>query len=136
MYRQLFFVLTFAICIVSANPIKAVNCGGTNIKVGGVQRNLNEGVRLQRSGQQIPSGDSARALYPHTYNDRDGLNLARTCPGQLWEFPLVKGDQPFKAGEKAGPNRVVFSQTGDYCASITHTGASTPNGFVLCKNVA
>ncbi|EMD34465.1 hypothetical protein CERSUDRAFT_97718 [Gelatoporia subvermispora B] len=135
MFKQLFLVLAAAICTVSASPVTSLNCGGTIYQIPSVQRNLAEGVRLQQLGQTIPSGDSGSAVYPHKYNDLDGLNLAKSCARQLWDFPLVKGAKAFGRFDHAGPDRVVFLETGVYCASITHIGASNPNGFALCRNV-
>ncbi|EMD34505.1 hypothetical protein CERSUDRAFT_97763 [Gelatoporia subvermispora B] len=133
MLKQLFLVLAVAGCFVSANPTSAVNCGNGKISDAAVSRNYNEGLRLLQAGATVSSNSGRQ--YPRRYGDNDGLNLSGQCGSQLYEFPLIKGNSPFGHLDNAGNDRVIFSQANGYCASITHTGASTANGFVLCKNV-
>ncbi|EMD34466.1 hypothetical protein CERSUDRAFT_97719 [Gelatoporia subvermispora B] len=129
MLKQLFLILAAAVCIVSANTVIPVTCGSTKYAVAAINRNLAAGSSLLQQGKTVSTG---KALFPHKYNRGDGLTLSG-CTGQLYEYPLIKGNSAFGAGDKVGPDRVLFDQTGVYCASITHTGAPTTNGFLLCK---
>ncbi|EMD34463.1 hypothetical protein CERSUDRAFT_97715 [Gelatoporia subvermispora B] len=133
MVKQLFLVLAAAICIASANPTTDVNCySGRPIKKSSVDLNVNEGHRLQQLGQTVPAGGRSRATYPHLYGGGDGLGIATDCNWPLYEFPLIRGDKPFRSGDNSGQDRVVFDTQGIYCASITHTNAPIAGGFVRC----
>ncbi|KAM0805368.1 hypothetical protein BDR22DRAFT_913662 [Usnea florida] len=84
--------------------------------------------------------------YPHYYGASDAnvsmeLNKIAGCQigqqgFQYYEFPLK---DPVFSGGPAGPNRVValtqrpVARTFTYCLAMTHTGALTPGGFVICN---
>ncbi|RPD58890.1 Ribonuclease/ribotoxin [Lentinus tigrinus ALCF2SS1-7] len=68
--------------------------------------------------------------YPHTFGNFERILFA-TCTGQtLNEFPILTTG-PF-TGRGPGPDRVIYTSSGQFCGCITHTGAPTAGGFVPC----
>jgi len=66
--------------------------------------------------------------YPHVYHDYEGFSFP-SCSGTFYEYPLEKGHA--YTGGSPGADRVIYDDSGDFCACITHTGASG-NNFVAC----
>jgi len=70
------------------------------------------------------------ASYPHQYKDLEGFDFSATCQPSFNEYPLIVGS--VYTGGPPGPDRLIFDDSGDFCACITHTGASG-NAFVACN---
>lgn len=55
-----------------------------------------------------------------------------------FKFPLVPGGAIYVSlsndYHSPGTDRVVFGASGDYCGTVTHTGAASYDGFVACSN--
>ncbi|KXN86778.1 Guanyl-specific ribonuclease Po1 [Leucoagaricus sp. SymC.cos] len=83
--------------------------------------NLRNGISKALSGG---AGD-----YPHEYHDFEGFDFT-TCSGTFFEFPILTSGT--YNGGSPGADRVIYDQSGRFCACLTHTGASTTNGFVRC----
>ncbi|KAF9460153.1 ribonuclease T1 [Collybia nuda] len=91
-------------------------------------------------GNRYTSSDVARAVdkaeaggasdYPHQYHDFEGF-LFPACAGEFFEFPLKTGTA--YNGGSPGADRVIYDETGDVCACLTHTGAPSTNGFIECS---
>ncbi|KAL2261656.1 hypothetical protein VTK26DRAFT_3671 [Humicola hyalothermophila] len=105
-----------------------VTCGRNSYSKQQVDAAVAEGCRLHKAGEQIGS-----SKYPHRFNNREGLELATDGPYQ--EFPILPSG--VYTGRAPGPDRVVFDPDyrNDcvYAGAMTHTGAATTNGFVLCE---
>ncbi|KAH7930530.1 ribonuclease T1 [Leucogyrophana mollusca] len=91
------------------------------------------------AGNDYSSNDIANAIdqaedggggdYPHQYHDYEGFSFP-SCSGDFYEYPLEAGDT--YTGGSPGADRVIYDEGGDFCACITHTGASSYDGFVEC----
>ncbi|KAI0756771.1 ribonuclease ribotoxin [Daedaleopsis nitida] len=66
--------------------------------------------------------------YPHQYHDYEGFSFP-SCSGEFFEFPL-KHNGIYRGGSP-GADRVIYDSRGDFCACLTHTGASG-NDFLEC----
>ncbi|VDC05548.1 unnamed protein product [Peniophora sp. CBMAI 1063] len=105
-------------------PSGDVTCGSNDYTVDEVSAAVSAGV----DHVDDPIGSDS---YPHTFRDDEGLTLY--CSGSSWlEFPILESGT--YDGGSPGADRVVFDTDGNYCAVITHTGASETNGFVSCDN--
>ncbi|KAH8832413.1 guanyl-specific ribonuclease C2 [Flagelloscypha sp. PMI_526] len=69
--------------------------------------------------------------YPHTFRNDEGLSMWCSGESAYNEWPILKSGT--YSGGSPGADRVIFSDNGIYCAVVTHTGASSTNGFVSCK---
>ncbi|KAF7317345.1 Guanyl-specific ribonuclease C2 [Mycena chlorophos] len=68
--------------------------------------------------------------YPHQFYDDENLKLY--CSGSKWyEWPILTSGT--YSGGSPGADRVIFNTDGTYCAVVTHTGASSYDGFVSCE---
>ncbi|EPQ60483.1 ribonuclease T1 [Gloeophyllum trabeum ATCC 11539] len=83
-------------------------------------RDISEAIEAAEDGG---AGD-----YPHQYHDYEGFSFP-SCSGTFYEFPLESGDA--YDGGSPGADRVIYDDDGDFCACLTHTGASG-NDFVEC----
>ncbi|KAI0778419.1 ribonuclease T1 [Trametes elegans] len=72
--------------------------------------------------------DGGASNYPHQYHDYEGFSFP-SCSGTFYEFPL-KHNSVYDGGSP-GADRVIYDSDGDFCACLTHTGASG-NDFVEC----
>ncbi|KAJ7052117.1 guanyl-specific ribonuclease C2 [Mycena amicta] len=107
-----------------ALPSGDVTCGRNVYTVAQVSSATNAGFARRSS----PIGSDS---YPHQFFNDEGLRLF--CSGSSWlEWPIIEGGT--YSGGSPGADRVVFNTAGTYCAVITHTGASSTNGFVSCLN--
>nr|VWO94389.1 Laccase-2 (EC (Benzenediol:oxygen oxidoreductase 2) (Diphenol oxidase 2) (Urishiol oxidase 2) [Ganoderma boninense] len=52
-----------------------------------------------------------------------------SCSGEFFEYPLEQGEA--YNGGSPGADRVIYDDGGDFCACLTHDGASG-NNFVEC----
>ncbi|TFK77282.1 ribonuclease T1 [Pluteus cervinus] len=73
--------------------------------------------------------DGGASDYPHQYHDYEGFPFP-TCSGTFYEFPIERGS--VYDGGSPGADRVIYDSRGNFCACLTHTGASSNNGFVEC----
>ncbi|OSC99435.1 ribonuclease T1 [Trametes coccinea BRFM310] len=72
--------------------------------------------------------DGGASDYPHQYHDYEGFDFP-TCSGTFYEYPLEHNR--VYTGGSPGANRVIYDSRGDFCACLTHTGASG-NDFLEC----
>ncbi|KAK4495352.1 hypothetical protein PRZ48_013683 [Zasmidium cellare] len=113
----------------------ATTCGSTSYSQLAVQQSYGEGADHTMKGTTVSS--SGGSQYPHVFNNREKLSFPACSGLTLYEFPLKPENQVFTNGAAAGADRVVYATTGPnqftYCGAMTHTGAPTRNGFVLCS---
>ncbi|KIL71750.1 hypothetical protein M378DRAFT_64891, partial [Amanita muscaria Koide BX008] len=69
--------------------------------------------------------------YPHQYKDFEGFTFDQCSGSTYYEYPLIAGDVPYN-GKSPGADRVVYDNSGNFCACLTHTGASG-NNFQECS---
>ncbi|KAK7049891.1 hypothetical protein VNI00_005321 [Paramarasmius palmivorus] len=93
------------------------NCAGTSYSSSDVR----SAVSRARTGSTING-------YPHQFRNDEGFSLS--CSSPFFEFPLKKGS--VYSGGSPGADRVIYNSGGSVCACVTHNGAPTTNGFVLC----
>ncbi|KAK0194448.1 guanyl-specific ribonuclease C2 [Armillaria mellea] len=123
LYRSLVILVTLFVLALAAPtlPPGIVTCGSNSYTPAKVQDAINNGHTHLSS----PINN-----YPHRYNNYEGLTMR--CTGNVYyEFPIRPSGS--YTGGSPGADRVVFDNSGTYCAVMTHTGASTTNGFVACK---
>ncbi|KAF4573406.1 hypothetical protein AB1N83_007739 [Pleurotus pulmonarius] len=84
----------------------------------------------------VGKATEVKGKFPHYFGNGEKLAFPAGCSKpDLFEFPLIHGGTLFNNTSDSGTDRVVYNEkTGAFCGCMTHTGASTPNGFVLCKN--
>ncbi|KAJ8094856.1 hypothetical protein PM082_010068 [Marasmius tenuissimus] len=104
-------------------PAGSVTCGSNVYSLSVVKAATSNGFAHINN----PIGSNS---YPHTFNNREGLNMWCTGETQFNEWPILPSGA--YNGGSPGADRVVFSNNGVYCAVITHTGASG-NNFVSCQ---
>ncbi|KIP12566.1 hypothetical protein PHLGIDRAFT_40767, partial [Phlebiopsis gigantea 11061_1 CR5-6] len=73
--------------------------------------------------------DGGASNYPHQYHDYEGFSFP-SCSGTFYEYPLESGSA--YNGGSPGADRVIYDTDGDFCACLTHHGASGDN-FVECS---
>lgn len=76
--------------------------------------------------------------YPHVYHNYEDFNF--NCgSGSYYEFPILTSGSVYSSGSP-GADRVIVTDSGSgngvYCGLITHTGASSTNGFVGCAGTS
>ncbi|KAF7436301.1 hypothetical protein PC9H_003130 [Pleurotus ostreatus] len=75
-----------------------------------------------------------KGKFPHYFGNAELLAFPTGCKKpDLLEFPILHDHTLFSNTSDQGADRVVYNKKGDFCGCMTHTGAATPNGFVLCK---
>ncbi|KAJ7080205.1 guanyl-specific ribonuclease C2 [Mycena belliarum] len=117
-------VLALAAPTPRALPSGNVTCGSHVYTVAQVSAAVSGGF----AHRSDPIGSDS---YPHQFFDDEGLKLF--CSGSSWlEYPILAGGKAYSGGSP-GADRVIFNTAGTYCAVVTHTGASSENGFVSCK---
>lgn len=116
------FLLTAFLSVVQAVVIKRQANGCTCADRTYGSSDISDAVTTAQSG-----GASG---YPHPYNDFEGFDFP-ACAGTFYEYPLEIG--AVYSGGSPGPDRVIYDDTRDICACLTHTGASSRNGFVECS---
>ncbi|TDL19072.1 Ribonuclease/ribotoxin [Rickenella mellea] len=126
------FTLAFATSVIATLPSGTVTCGSNRYIASELTAAINAGVKDLNSG-------NLQDDYPHQYFDEPSENIKLYCSGNgpWYEFPLVPGGtiytSPPNQYHSPGTDRVIFTQSGTYCAVVTHTGAATYDGFVACK---
>ncbi|KAE8267152.1 hypothetical protein A4X09_0g5191 [Tilletia walkeri] len=100
----------------------AVNCGGKAYT----------STQVNRAVSYSNSDAAPSTTYPHTYNNYEGFNFGGYCSDSSYsEYPLTSTGY---TGGSPGPDRVIVGQQSrTFCGAITHTGASSYNGFVRCS---
>ncbi|KAJ7649020.1 guanyl-specific ribonuclease C2 [Mycena polygramma] len=107
-----------------ALPSGNVECGSNTYTVSEVSAAVSAGF----AHRSDPIGSDS---YPHQFFDDEGLDLF--CSGSTWsEYPILAGGKTYTGGSP-GADRVIFNTAGTYCAVVTHTGASSEDGFVSCR---
>ncbi|KAF2171460.1 hypothetical protein M409DRAFT_50896 [Zasmidium cellare ATCC 36951] len=133
--------------LVSASPVpagdivslekrqSATTCGSTSYSQLAVQQSYGAGADHTMKRTVVRSGGGSN--YPHVFNNKEQLSFPACSGLTLYEFPLEPENQVFTTGDAAGADRVVYATTGPnqftYCGAMTHTGAPTRSGFVLCS---
>ncbi|CDO73459.1 hypothetical protein BN946_scf185013.g94 [Trametes cinnabarina] len=72
--------------------------------------------------------DGGASDYPHQYHDYEGFDFP-SCRGTFYEYPLEHNR--VYSGGSPGADRVIYDSRGDFCACLTHTGASDDD-FLEC----
>lgn len=68
--------------------------------------------------------------YPEKYSDYEGFTF-HGVSGPYYEFPILESG--VYTGGEPGADRVVINGKCVYAGAITHTGASSYDGFVACS---
>ncbi|KAI0756788.1 ribonuclease ribotoxin [Daedaleopsis nitida] len=76
------------------------------------------------------AGNASDSDYPHQYHDYEGFSF-QSCSGEFFEFPLKENG--IYTGGSPGADRVIYDTSGNFCACLTHEGASG-NNFVECDS--
>nr|AAB32829.1 RNase Po1=guanine nucleotide-specific RNase [Pleurotus ostreatus, fruit bodies, caps, Peptide, 101 aa] [Pleurotus ostreatus] len=97
--------------------VRSCNCAGRSF----TGTDVTNAIRSARAGG---SGN-----YPHVYNNFEGFSFS--CTPTFFEFPVFRGS--VYSGGSPGADRVIYDQSGRFCACLTHTGAPSTNGFVECR---
>ena len=86
---------------------------------------------------QFPNWKNKRREQPHYYNNYEGFDFPNCTEGRLYEFPILIGGRLHEGGRtgRPGAHRVIFKaeRNGTYCGLITHEGADSWGGFVMCE---
>ncbi|KAL1964373.1 hypothetical protein VTN77DRAFT_7058 [Rasamsonia byssochlamydoides] len=101
----------------------AAVCGKDCYSQDEINAALQQGYSLEQNGEE--AGD-----YPHEYKDYEGFNFP--VSGPYYEFPILADGSVYDGGSP-GADRVVFNNNGELAGLITHTGASSYDGFVECQ---
>ncbi|KAH7099980.1 guanyl-specific ribonuclease T1 precursor [Auriculariales sp. MPI-PUGE-AT-0066] len=113
-----------------ALPSGTVTCGSNLYSVSRISSAVAAGGSHVAAGTTVGSNS-----YPHRFYNYEGLNMwcSSTPSGPWYEFPILSSGSIYTGGSP-GADRVVHTTNGTYCATVTHTGASSTNGFVQCLN--
>ncbi|KAF6824605.1 guanyl-specific ribonuclease N1 [Colletotrichum musicola] len=111
------------------SSLDAVRCADARYSRRQVEEATAEGCRLHAAKETL-----GNSKYPHTFNNRESLVFAASGPYQ--EFPIIASGN--YTGRAPGADRIVFNPNYQsrgcvYVGTMTHTGAPTRNGFVLCN---
>ncbi len=130
--------------------LSTVSCASTIYTKLQIDAAVTEACRLYAAGKQIGS-----RLYPHTFNNGERLIFAAAGPYQ--EFPILSSGAIYAGStsplasfemiqtkveltahaDAPGADRIVINPTYKgaclYVGAMTHTGASSNNGFVSCS---
>ncbi|PAV18076.1 Ribonuclease ribotoxin [Pyrrhoderma noxium] len=129
----------FVISSIHASPLKrslpsgVVTCGSNRYTVSAITAAIDAGVNDMDEGVYPDN-------YPHQYYDYADEHITLYCSGDgpWYEFPIMPDGSIYYSTSNnyvsPGTDRVVFTESGTYCAVVTHTGASSTNGFVACDN--
>ncbi|CAL1695140.1 unnamed protein product [Somion occarium] len=110
------FVLGTAQALIMGRQSGGCSCAGRRY----TSTDVNNAIHVAESGG---AGD-----YPHQYHDFEGFPFP-SCSGEFFEYPLEAGTT--YDGGSPGADRVIYDEDGDFCACLTHTGASG-NDFLEC----
>ncbi|TBU63710.1 ribonuclease T1 [Dichomitus squalens] len=92
------------------------DCAGTEYSSSDILNAINEAL------------DGGASDYPHEYHDYEGFSFP-SCSGTFYEYPIQQDD--VYTGGSPGADRVIYDEDGDFCACLTHTGASGDD-FLEC----
>ncbi|KAK0530270.1 hypothetical protein OC834_000093 [Tilletia horrida] len=89
-------------------------------------------TQVARAVQLSNSNGAPSSTYPHTYNNYEGFDFSGYCYDTTYnEYPLTTNGY---TGGSPGADRVIVGKSSRrFCGAITHTGASSTNGFVSCN---
>ncbi|RAH65634.1 ribonuclease-domain-containing protein [Aspergillus aculeatinus CBS 121060] len=101
----------------------AYTCGSTCYWASDVSAAQAKGWSLHESGDTIDD-------YPHVYRDDEGFAFG--VSGTYYEYPILSSFKVYTGGSP-GADRVIFNSNDQLAGVITHTGASSYDGFVECS---
>ncbi|KAL5521038.1 hypothetical protein ACEPAG_8960 [Sanghuangporus baumii] len=131
--KSILALLLSALPALAALPSGVVTCGGNRYTVSAITAAINAGVGDMESGN-LPDD------YPHQYYDEPSEHIQLWCSGNgpWYEFPIMPDGSIYTSTSShyvsPGTDRVIFTESGTYCAVVTHTGAASYDGFVACDN--
>ncbi|KAF2090307.1 ribonuclease-domain-containing protein, partial [Saccharata proteae CBS 121410] len=104
-----------------------VTCGSHSYTTKQINAALDQGYSYYSADEEVGSDD-----YPHTYHNYEGFDFP--VDGPYEEFPLL--EKGVYTGGSPGADRVIFNTAGELAGEITHTGASSDDGFVGCSGTS
>lgn len=123
------------------DPTDSFQCGTATYTGHTIYISAQRGVNLKLVGET-----RGRYQYPHKFGNKESLALPSHCPADdnLQEFPLMA--PVYDGGKnnvKQGDERVLYywvpgdidfqgNPNAKYCGIMTHVGAPTTGGFLLC----
>ncbi|KAJ9475119.1 hypothetical protein PHBOTO_005175 [Pseudozyma hubeiensis] len=125
-------VLALAAGLVASCDIpESTNCGGNVYSYDDMNTAIQAGLQDAASGDRPDN-------YPHAYRDEPSEGIELCCGSGPWsEFPLVQGSAYYSTEDNyvsPGPDRVIYqTKTGEFCATVTHTGVASYDGFTQCS---
>ncbi|SPO26274.1 Ribonuclease U2 [Ustilago trichophora] len=110
---------------------QSTNCGGNVYSYDDIN------TAIQGALNDVANGDRPDN-YPHQYYDEASEDITLCCGSGPWsEFPLVYNGPYYSTRDNyvsPGPDRVIYqTNTGEFCATVTHTGAASYDGFTQCS---
>ncbi|PWY86676.1 RNase Ms,minor [Aspergillus heteromorphus CBS 117.55] len=102
----------------------AYYCGSTCYWSSDVSAAQAKGYELQQDGETVHD-------YPHVYHDYEGFDFS--VSGTYYEYPIMD-DYDVYDGGSPGADRIIFNGDDELAGLITHTGASSEDGFVQCTS--
>lgn len=114
------FLSVFLINILYFNIISAYDCTCSS--------NYYSQQEIDNAITQSGTGNYNR--YPHQFKNFEKINFPN-CQNVVYEFPIIKNTL-YNGNTSPGPDRVIYDSSNHFCGCITHTGASSRNGFVGC----
>ncbi|KLO18305.1 ustilago Sphaerogena ribonuclease U2 complexed with adenosine 2'-Monophosphate [Schizopora paradoxa] len=133
LFTKLAALLVAATSALAALPSGTVTCGDNKYSVSELTAAIDAGIK-DLDDNNLPDD------YPHQYYSESSEHITLYCSGDgpWYEFPLVPGGAIYTSSnsdyQSPGTDRVVFTESGTYCAVVTHTGAASYDGFVACEN--
>ncbi|KAF8317478.1 Ribonuclease/ribotoxin [Clavulina sp. PMI_390] len=113
-------------------PSGTVTCGSNKYTSSSLTAAITAALKDQSSGN-LPDD------YPHQYYSEASEHITLYCSGSgpWYEFPILPSGKIYTSTssnyQSPGTDRVIFTSSGTYCATVTHTGAATYDGFVACQ---
>ncbi|KAJ5691872.1 ribonuclease-domain-containing protein [Penicillium macrosclerotiorum] len=83
----------------------------------------------QAAGYELYEEGKTDSSYPHVYHNYEGFDFS--VSGTYYEFPILSDGDVYDGGSP-GADRVIFNTADELAGVITHTGASSDDGFVSC----
>ncbi|PYH97636.1 RNase Ms,minor [Aspergillus ellipticus CBS 707.79] len=119
-------LLSSSLVAASAEPRDscAYTCGDTCYWSSDVSAAQAKGYGLYEDGETVHD-------YPHVYHDYEGFDFS--VSGTYYEYPIMD-DFDVYTGGSPGADRVIFNENDELAGLITHTGASSEDGFVQCSS--
>ncbi|SNX84699.1 probable Ribonuclease U2 [Melanopsichium pennsylvanicum] len=115
----------------ACDPPQSVDCGGNFYSSDDINK------AIQAALNDVANGDLPDR-YPHSYYDYASEHISLCCGSGPWsEFPLEQGSIYYSTSSNyvsPGADRVIFqTDSGEFCAAVTHTGAASYDGFTQCQ---